>query len=321
MGSGKWSTNVYDERSRANASSGRSAFDYNDTLHRSERSSWRAHENLNPKGVKARESRNNNEHPNSTSIVVMFDVTGSMGAVPVTLQTELPDLLGMLLRKGYVSDPQIMFGAIGDATCDAIPLQVGQFESDNRMDENLENIFLEGGGGGQRTESYELAMYFVARHTEIDCWDKRGHKGYCFIIGDEMAYPFVNKQEVSSHIGDSLERDIPTVEIVKELKKRYHVFYILPKAASYGGDRQILGFWRALLGQNVLELDESEAVCETIAITVGMLEGNIDLRAGAADLKEFGVADRTVQVVTTALAKMPTGLVKVKNLSGLLSGL
>ena len=58
-----------------------------------------------------------------------------------------------------------MFGAIGDATCDRVPLQVGQFESDNRMDDDLGRIVLEGGGGGQQTESYELAMYFMARHT------------------------------------------------------------------------------------------------------------------------------------------------------------
>ena len=77
--------------------------------------------------------------------------------MPRVLQTKLPQLLGLLLRKGYASDPQIMFGAIGDATCDRVPLQVGQFESDNRMDDDLGRIVLEGGGGGQMTESYELA--------------------------------------------------------------------------------------------------------------------------------------------------------------------
>ena len=39
------------------------------------------------------------------------------------------------------------------------------------------------------TESYELAMYFMARHTALDCHEKRGKRGYLFIIGDEMAYP------------------------------------------------------------------------------------------------------------------------------------
>jgi hypothetical protein len=321
MGSGRWSTNVYDENSRLKAAAGKGAFDYSDVMHRANRSTWHVHAGLDPKGCKFRESRDSAEHPESVAIAVMFDVTGSMGEIPITLQTKLPELLGLLLRKGYVTDPQILFGAIGDATCDQVPLQVGQFESDNRMDENLENIFLEGGGGGQQTESYELAMYFIARHTDIDCWNKRGHKGYLFIIGDEMAYPSVNRGQVRGHIGDGMERDISTADIVRELKERYHVFYILPTTASYGGNRTILGFWRKLLGQNVLELEDPEAVCETIALTIGMMEGTTDLHKGADDLREFGTADRMLQVVTTALASIPTSMARVKSGGGMLPGL
>src|SRR5512133_104480 len=195
MGSGRWTTNVYDEHNRYKAAHGKSTFDHSDRLHRMDRSAWHVYPGLDARGVKSRESRDSAEHPESTAIAVMFDVTGSMGQVPVTLQRKLPDLLGLLLLKGYVTDPQILFGAIGDATCDRVPLQIGQFESDNRMDENLENIFLEGGGGGQQTESYELAMYFVARHTEIDCFSKHGRKGYFLIIGDEKAYARVKKNE------------------------------------------------------------------------------------------------------------------------------
>ena len=61
---------------------------------------------------------------------------------------------------------------------------------------------LEGGGGGQMRESYELAMYFMARHTSLDCHEKRGKRGYLFIIGDEMPYPNVNPQQVSRILGD-----------------------------------------------------------------------------------------------------------------------
>ncbi len=147
-------------------------------------------------GYRCRESRDSAEHPQSLAIAVLFDVTGSMRDVPRTLQAKLPQLLGLLLRKGYVTDPQIMFGAIGDATCDRAPLQIGQFESDNRMDDDLGRILLEGGGGGQKTESYELALYFMARHTVTDCFAKRGRRGYLFIIGDEMAYPRVKPGEV-----------------------------------------------------------------------------------------------------------------------------
>src|SRR5439155_8956225 len=127
--------------------------------------------------VTVRESRDSAEHPDSLAIAVLFDVTGSMGLVPRALQAKLPQLLGLLLRNGYATDPQIMFGAIRDATCHRAPLQIGQFESDNRMDDDLGRICIERGGGGQMTESYELALYFMARHTAIDCHDRRGRRG------------------------------------------------------------------------------------------------------------------------------------------------
>jgi hypothetical protein len=307
MGSGIWSANIYDECNRQRAAKNQSAFDYSDRVSRSGRSDWKAHERLNPYGVKQRESRDSAEHPDATAIAVLFDVTGSMREVPKIMQTRLPQLLGLLQRKAYVPDPQILFGAIGDATCDRVPLQIGQFESDNRMDENLEAIFLEGGGGGQRTESYELAMYFLARHTDIDDWNKRGRRGYAFIIGDEMAYPTVKSSEVRDWIGDTLSEDIRVEAIVQELRRHYHVFYLLPNAASYGGDREILGFWRALLGKNVLELEDAHAVCEVIALTIGMTEGQIDLSHGTAHLREAGVDERTLQHVSRALAKLPAG--------------
>jgi hypothetical protein len=307
MGSGIWSTTTYTTREEARKLSGRAAFDYSDTMRRTHpRSAWRAHPSLDPRGVRMRESRDSAEHPASVAVAVFFDVTGSMGHIPVTLQQKLPELLGLLVRKDYLPHPQVLFGAIGDATCDAVPLQVGQFESDNRMDENLERIILEGGGGGHNTESYELAMYFMARHTSIDCFDKRGKKGYLFIIGDENAYRCVSRAQVEAVIGDGLEKDIPLGSLLAELKRRYEVFYILPAGASHGGDRAVLYFWRALLGQNVLQLDDPEAVCETIALAIGLCEGAIDLSDGLADLKDFGVGSGTVRSVSTALAPLAT---------------
>ncbi len=297
-----------------------STFDYSDRTHRGDPNDWKAHPTLDPKGVKVRESRDSGEHPESNSVMVMFDVTGSMLGIPVMLQKKLPQLLGMLLRKNYVSDPQILFGAIGDATCDSVPLQVGQFESDNRMDENLENLFLEGGGGGQRTESYELGMYFAARHTAIDCWEKRGRKGYLFLIGDEMAYNRVKKDEVNGIIADGLEGDIDLKAITQEVQERYHVFYILPKKASYGGDKQILGFWRSLFGERVLELEDVDAVCELIALTIGLNEGVVDLDSGTVDLRDCGASEEAIRVAENALAALPAKR-KPALLSALLPGL
>jgi hypothetical protein len=289
MGSGNWSTDVYAAAARYRAASGADAFGYDNRIRSSSpRRSWKAHPSLDPHGLTVRESRDSAEHPTSLAISVLFDVTGSMGGVPRVLQTKLPDLFGLLLRKGYTEHPQILFGAIGDATCDRVPLQLGQFESDNRMDQDLGNILLEGGGGGQMTESYELALYAMARHTSLDCLEKRGRRGYLFLIGDELPYGRVKSREVRAVLGDSVAEDIPLPVILAELRRKFHVFYILPAGASYAGNQEVLGVWRKLLGQNVIELDDLDAVCETIALTVGLGEEAIDLAAGLADLADIG---------------------------------
>ncbi|MDL4817958.1 hypothetical protein [Actinomadura opuntiae] len=282
MGSGNWSTDVYAARASYRASTGASAFAYSDG------GATAVHSDLDPHGVTVRESRDSDDHPESLAIGVLFDVTGSMGTVPRTLQTKLPDLLGLLLRKGYVEHPHILFGAVGDATCDRAPLQIGQFEADNRMDDDLGKILLEGGGGGQMRESYELAMYFMARHTSIDCFEKRGKRGYLFMIGDELAYPKIKRREVAKVIGDELERDLPIADVLRELQRMYEVYFIIPEGAYHSGSRELKDFWQGLLGQHVLYLDDLDAVCETIALTVGLAEDAIDLDEGLDHLAEAG---------------------------------
>lgn len=299
MGSGSWSTDVYDAAKRYRRATGTSAFAYHDSGAR------RVHDTLNPFGVAMRESRDSDEHPQSVAISVLFDVTGSMGSVPRALQQKLPQLFGLLLRNGYATDPQIMFGAIGDATCDRVPLQVGQFESDNRMDEHLGNIVLEGGGGGQMTESYELAMHFMARHTSIDCFEKRGRRGYLFIIGDEMAYPKVFGRHRRDILGESSTEDVPLRTVVKEVTRMYDTYFLLPSGTAYAGNDTVLSFWRTLLGQNALELDDLDAACETIGLTVGLGEGAIDLEEGLRDLDDVDTAGTVTNTVSKALARVP----------------
>ncbi len=80
---------------RARLRGGVSAFGYSDS------GAHTVHPTLNPYGVGVRESRDSTEHPASLAIAVLFDATGSMGAVPRKLQAKLPQLLGLLLRKGY----------------------------------------------------------------------------------------------------------------------------------------------------------------------------------------------------------------------------
>jgi hypothetical protein len=302
MGNGYWSDDAYRAAATFRARTGSADFAYRASTKSRPASEWKAHPDLDPLDVGVRESRDSAEHPQSTPIVVMFDVTGSMGSVPVAMQKQLSKLHGLLLRKGYATDPQIMFGAIGDAETDYVPLQVGQFESDNRMDDQLRNILLEGNGGGQKTESYELAAYFLARHTATDAWDKRGRKGYVFLIGDEMNKRSLKARHIREVIGDEVRRDLDPRSVYRELQKRWEVFYILPRQTSYYDDPQVRGHWQDILGERVLFLEDPNAVCDLIAVTVGMLEDVVDLDDGLADLDDVGAG--TAGVVGSALARL-----------------
>ena len=243
---------------------------------------------MNPYGVRWRESRDSEAHPESRAVAVLFDVTGSMGCVPRILQQNLCQLMDLLLRKGYLAHPQILIGGIGDATCDRAPLQIGQFESGIEIDQDLAKLWLEAGGGGQQTESYELAMYFMARKTTIDCLEKRGQRGYLFLIGDEMPYRYVRRHEVAALLGDDLPADIPVAEMLRELETRYDTYFILPNLTSYYHDRKILRCWQNLLGEKVIRLEEPEAISELIASLIGLGEGVVDLPGIGANLRETG---------------------------------
>ena len=288
MGYGRWDDSAYEASRTFRASRGIDDFGYTATVRARPATEWAADPALEPKGVTVRESRDSAEHPDSLPIAVLFDVTGSMGLVPRIMQAKLGKLHGLLQRKGYADDPQILFGAIGDADSDRVPLQIGQFESGNAMDDQLRRFFLEGGGGGQKSESYELAAYFIARHTATDAWNKRGKKGYLYLIGDELNKPRLAARHIRNVIGDSVHQDISVESVYRELDRKWHVHYVLPNQSSYFDDPEIAAHWRGLLGQRFLKLDDPAAVCELIALTVGIGEDRVDLGAGLADLRDVG---------------------------------
>src|SRR3954454_4744876 len=250
MGGTAWSDIHYRERALLRARSGRTAFVHDDEIKAGQTAAG-VHEKMCPLGVKVRESRDSEAHPAAHAVGVLMDVTGSMREVPVILQANLPKLMGLLIRKGYLEHPQILIGGIGDATCDKAPLQVGQFESGIEIEDDLGKLFLEGGGGGHITESYELAMYFMARHTSLDCFEKRGKRGYLFVIGDEIPYAKVKHKEVAKLIGDGLQQDLPTWDAIRGLGRTFDVYFTPPRLPSHWDNLEVHRRWVELLGQNV----------------------------------------------------------------------
>lgn len=274
MGYGSFSHTAYAAASTLRAKTGKSAFTYtDDTLRNIPRSQWKVHENLDVKGVDKRESRDSADHPTSVAIAVIFDTTGSMQRVPRLLQAELPKLLDGIQQNHYVEHPQILFGAIGDAKYDPISVQMGQFESDNTMEENLGNIVLYGGGGDGLNESYELALYFMARHTSIDCYEQRGRKGYLFIIADEMPYPEVNPDQLMNIFDESTQVTLTFDDVLAEAKKMYEIYYLLPGGTSNENNPSVHSFWKNALGaDHFLTMPNPEDVVEVVGMTIATNE-------------------------------------------------
>jgi len=306
MGGSSYSDDHYRSRVATRALNSTPTF-IHDANVRSGKAAAGVHDSLNIHG-KIRESRDSAAHPNSNPIGVIFDETGSMGEVPKILQAELPKLMALLLKKAYIEDPQILFGAVGDwPNHERAPLQIGQFESGLEMDDNITHIFLEGNGGGQHHESYQNALYYFAHRTSCDAWEKRGRKGYLFLIGDEMAFASSKKEEIKDLMGVDVEADVPFKEILAAAREKWEVFFILPGGTSYWNDPRTSGFWKDALGENFIRMEDPHAICEVIGATIGLCEGKVDATALVDDLKDVGASDAIIHTATASVGAVAKG--------------
>lgn len=268
------------------------------------------HPLMNPKGLKVRECRDSADHPDSLGIAFALDVTGSMGDIPHLLATkELPNFMKLLTACG-VAHPQLMFMAIGDATSDQAALQVGQFESTAElMDQWLTWSYLEGGGGGSGEESYDLALYIAAQHTDMDNWVKRKKKGYLFMTGDELPYPAVSRHQVEALVGEKLDEDIPLEEVIAATAETYHVFFLIPDLERR---KRCEARWSEVLGNHTICMESPADTCAVAAAIVGLTERlipDLDALAGILssngfDRQHVGSSVRALQDYA-ALLKLP----------------
>lgn len=257
-----------------------------------------------PKGIGIRESRDSDAHPNSLAVMVFLDVTGSMGRIPESIvKNELGTLMSTIIDNG-VEHPQILFGAIGDHISDTTPLQVGQFESGtDELNKWLTSMYIEGNGGGQCMESYLLAWLIGGRHTSIDCFEKRNQKGFLITIGDEKSWNNVDSHRLKDLLGYAQAEEVTDIQLLEEAQRLYNVYHIHVNEASYRDDPNVLGYWRKMLGERLIILNDYHAICATIATLIAIQHGaDISTVVSKFDVKTAGM-------VSTALAKVTTTIV------------
>lgn len=232
---------------------------------------------LNPKGVGVRESRDSDDNPESNAIIIGVDVTGSMGMLSeAMIRTGCNTLATEIYDRKPVKDPHIMFMGIGDVVYDRAPLQASQFEADIRIAEQLEKMYLEGGGGGNSCESYTLPWYFAALHTSIDCFEKRGKKGYLFTAGDEEVPAVLTADEIEKVLGYKPEKDFTAEELYTMVSRSYNVYHLMVEQGSHmrgGYADRVVASWTKLLGQRAMRLEDHTKMAETIVSIIQLNEG------------------------------------------------
>jgi len=260
---------------------------------------------MTPFGVKIRESRDSAEHPNTIPIIIGLDVTGSMQSIPHFLVKQgFPNLMNNIIQNG-VSDPQVLFLAIGDHTCDQAPLQVGQFESsDELLDKWLTTVWLEGKGGGNEGESYLLAWYFAGFHTSIDSFEKRGKKGILITIGDEPTLKDISVSSLKNIMGEA-QAKFTYQELLNKASEKYEVYHICITSTRAGSKKETQQGWKEILQENVIFIDNQENVSETISNIVlkhtEPTKAKINVSDNMAEMKD--VPKDTADVVKEMLNK------------------
>ena len=274
MGGGHWSPTTYTNYATTKGLIDKHGKSTNKAAHEIYESR-QMNQALDPKGIKVRESCDSTDHPVSNAVILGLDVTGSMGMIAqVMAQTGLPTLMKEIYERKPVIDPQILFMGIDDVEVGG-HVQVSQFESDIRIAEQLHQLWLEGGGGGNHYESYSMAWLLAARHTSIDCFEKRSQKGYLFTIGDEEPTPVLYAEDVKRVLGYKPQGDLNCASLLKEAQKKWNVYHIIVDEGSHARSfkHEVDHAWTEVLGHNAIHLPNHTKLAEVIVSTIQAAEG------------------------------------------------
>lgn len=269
MGGGSWTSASYDAYTKGTR--GMDSVTYAaSTLNTQEVYKARAlDKELNPKNV-MRECCDTEEHPHTLPVILALDVTGSMGMAATEVAKKLGVIMGDLYDDKDIPDVEFCVMAIGDLYCDWAPIQISQFESDIRIAEQLDKVWFEGGGGGNKWESYTAAWYMGVNHCKLDCW-KRGKRGIIITLGDEQLNPYLQAPMLAKYVGDENQEDIETGNLYEEASEKYEIHHISvnDRHGSYfrnNRENRVDNSWKGLLGQNyhVCTIDELAATIAEI---------------------------------------------------------
>lgn len=261
MGAGSFSTRSF---ALYSSSLGRSYDEDTGRVSGQEYRATRIDESLDPTKFSIRECCNSDEHPNTIPVILALDVTGSMGEAC----SEVASALGVIMKNLYEKFKDIEFCVmgIGDLAYDDAPIQMSQFESDIRIAESLDKIYMEHGGGGNDYESYTAAWYMGLKHAKLDCFEKQGRKGIIITMGDEPLNPYLPYRNLNDATNGTEQKDVETKELYSQVCEKYDVFHIAvdsPRDSYRWHKKEIENTFGQLLGTH-FKTSSVDSLAQTI---------------------------------------------------------
>ena len=253
MGGGSWTSSAYNAYTTTTRGVSADTFATSNYTVQEVYKSRRISPLLDPKNV-MRQCLDSEEHPNTFPVILALDVTGSMGDASMKVAQKLNEIMTDIYEDGNIKDIEFCVMGIGDLAYDDAPIQISQFESDIRIAEQLDALYFEAGGGGNKYESYTAAWYMGVRHCDLDCW-KRGKKGLIITMGDELPNPYLYKNGLVDVTGDKVQDSIETKDLIDEVKEKYNIYHISVRdnSSSYdwnNHDGVLDKAWKDLLGDH-----------------------------------------------------------------------
>ena len=224
-------------------------------------------------GITNRRSINIDEHvpdrvetDSKYPLVIACDGTGSMGTFPETIFRKLP----FLDRHGvddYLPDAKISFAMIGDARTDRYPFQAQDFCRGTDMQEALNKLIIERGGGGNDKESYDLALLYYLRNCELPA----AIRPVFIMICDEGLYNTVDPKWASTFAKTDIEKPMLTKTLFDEIKQKFSFYCVRKRYGTVTGDKMdrreanIHNQWVELVGADrIAILDDPNRIVDVI---------------------------------------------------------
>jgi len=232
-------------------------------------------------------------------IVIVIDITSSMGKLAVIFLNEMSRIAKQV--GNYVDNPQISICAVGDITCDPIPIQISDFSKPRNLASWARRILITPevtGGPDDFQESYEMPAYYYLEMTELP----NAETPLMIFIGDEAMRGNLDSNDLERHFGGQ-RQDTSARQVFALLQAKFkeNLFLIHRPCPIQETDEAILRQWGKLIGkERLLTLAGDMSTADVLLGIVALVHGK-SFAEYSEDMAETGQSVARIKATFKAL--------------------